>query len=563
MTKTRAWMRPLIPLLALMLVATACGDDDEEGAGQGQTPTTQAEQPVRGGTLVVALDGDPGSLNPAVTSNGGVHTASEPMFNGLVGLDSEGRPTPELAERWEVQEGGALYRFTLRDGVKFHDGQPFTSADVKYSFEQALIKFHARTRASLSAFNPTIETPDPRTVVFRFARPYAALLSQLNVTEAPIIPRHVYEPCGNDVDKVANCAPNKAPVGTGPFKFESYNANEIRMTRHTEYFRPGQPYFDSLVERIIPDAGTRTLALQRKEVDWLWSVQGADVATLRGDPGVTLAEAARGPGGGNCVLTVVYNMRPGEGRLPIFADLRARQALVHATNRQQAADQILFGQGRVSPQPIHTNIAVARAQNLTMPAFDLNRARQLLDQAGWRDEGGTRVARGVEGVPDGTPFRIDFVHFSGTQADYAQALRQQWRAVGVDLETKQMDNPTLTANMFTNRTFDTGIVSYCNESDPQIGVRRQYHSSQISTTAFTNGAGYSNPEMDRLWDQSTAEVDEGRRRQIFQQIQELALRDLPYWWLAETVNTRAFNSACRGFNIGNTGLFAEAGYCRR
>ena len=362
---------------------------------------------------------------------------------------------------------------------------------------------------------------------------------------------------------MAISSPNKAPVGTGPFKYASYNAIETRMTRHTEYFRPGQPYFDSLVERIIPDAGTRTLALQRKEDDWLWSVQGADVATLRGDPGVTLAEAARGPGGGNCVLTTVFNLRPGEGRLPIFNDIRVRQALVAATNRQQAADQILFGQGRVSPQPIHTNIAVTRAQNLTMPAFDLNRARQLLDQAGWRDEGGTRVARGVEGVPDGTPFRIDFVHFSGTQADYAQALRQQWRAVGVDLETKQMDNPTLTANMFTNRTFDTGIVSYCNESDPQIGVRRQYHSSQISTTAFTNGAGYSNPEMDRLWDQSTAEVDEGRRRQIFQQIQELALRDLPYWWLAETVNTRAFNSACRGFNIGNTGLFAEAGYCRR
>jgi peptide/nickel transport system substrate-binding protein len=566
-TTTRSQFRLFIGALVLALVATACGGDDDEGgdAGPGQTPTTAApEQPVRGGTLVVALDADPGSLNPAVTSNGGVHNASEPMFNGLVGFDDQGRPAPELAESWTVEENGAVYRFRLRQGVRFHDGQPFTSADVKYSFDQALIKFHSRTRTSLSAANLTIETPDASTVVFRFGRPYAPLLSQLNVTEAPIIPRHVYEPCGNDVDKTASCAPNKAPVGTGPFKFVSYDATEIRMARNPDYFRPGQPYFDNLVERIIPDQGTRTLALQRKEVDWLWSVQGSDIAVLRGDPSITLAEAARGPGGGNCVLTAAFNLRPPEGRPTFFADLRVRQALVAATNRQQAADQILFGQGKVPTQPIHSAIAVARTQGLTMPTFDLNRARQLLDQAGWRDEGGTRVARGVQGVPDGTPFRIDFIHFSGQQADYAQALRQQWRAVGIDLETKQMDNPTLTANMFTNRTFDTGIVSYCNESDPQIGVRRQYYTpTQFSQAAFLNAAYYSNPDMDRLWDQSSAEVDEGRRRQTFQQIQELAVRDLPYWWLAETLNNRAFNAACKGFNIQNTGLFAEAAYCRR
>ncbi|HEX2043207.1 MAG TPA: ABC transporter substrate-binding protein [Acidimicrobiales bacterium] len=558
MNTTRTRLRVVIPLLAIALVAASCGDDDDDEQTQ-----QAAEQPVRGGTLVMALESDPGSLNPAVTSGNAVHVPAEPMFNGLVGVGNDGNPMPELAERWQIEENGAVYRFTLRDNVRFHDGQPFTSADVKYSFEQVLIKFHSRTRASLSGANLTIETPNARTVVFRFPRPYAPLLSQLNVTEAPIIPRHVYEPCGNDVDKAASCAPNKAPVGTGPFKFVSYDATEVRMTRNPEYFRPGQPYLDNLVGRIIPDAGTRTLALQRKEVDWVWILQGPDVATLRGDPGVTLAEATRGPGGGNCVLTVVFNLRPPAGRPPVLTDLRVRQALVAATNRQQAADQILFGLGRVAPQPISTAIPVARAENLNMPSFDLNRAKQLLDQAGWKDEGGTRVARGVAGVPDGTPFKIDFVHFSGQQADYAQALRQQWREVGVELETKQMDNPTLSANMFTNRTFDTGIVSYCHESDPQIGVRRQYHSSQISQAPFTNGAGYSNPEMDRLWDESVSEVDEGRRRQLFQRIQELAVRDLPYWWLAETLNSRAYNSSCQGFNIQNTGLFAEGAYCRR
>ncbi|MDQ4097236.1 MAG: ABC transporter substrate-binding protein [Actinomycetota bacterium] len=244
--------------------------------------------------------------------------------------------------------------------------------------------------------------------------------------------------------------------------------------------------------------------------------------------------------------------------------MRTRQALWHATNREQGFQQVLFGQGKLATQPINTAIPVARATGITLPAYDVNRSKQLLDQAGWKDEGGgTRVARGVNGVPDGTPFNIDFHGFVGQQIDYGQVLKQQWKAVGVEVETKQEDNPTLSANVFRDRRFDTSAISYCNEADPLIGVRRQYHTSQISTTAFTNAAGYSNPDMDRLWDQSTTEADQTKRQQLFQQIQELAVRDLPYIWLAETVNTRGFNAACTGFNFQNTGLFAEGAYCKR
>jgi peptide/nickel transport system substrate-binding protein len=553
----------LFALMAVsVLLATACAGGDDEETG-GQAPTTQAEQPVRGGTLVVAINADPGHLNPAITSNGGVHTASELMFNGLVGFDEDGRPTPELAERWAVEEGGRVYRFTLREGVRFHDGELLDSSDVKFTFDNALLPLHARTRTSMTAAGVQVEAPDPRTVVFRFDRPYAPLLQQLNVTEAPIIPQHVYEPCG-DLANAAACPANRQPVGTGPFKFVSYSVTEIRLERHEQYFRPGLPYLDGVTIRIIPDEGTQVTSLQAGEIDWLWTVRGPDLAVLRGDSGITLEQVARGPGGGNCVLTYVFNLRPPEGRPAFFADLRTRQAIAAGTNRQQAADQILFGQGQVAPAPIHSDIEWASATGLTLPGFDLARARQLLDQAGWRSEGGgIRRAQGVEGVPDGTEFRIDFLHFAGVQGDYGQALRQQFRELGIELETKQMDNPTLTANMFTNRTFDSGIVSYCNESDPEIGVRRQYHSSQISRTPFTNGAGYSNPQMDSLWDQAGSEIERSRRTPIYREIQELAVRDLPYWWLAETTNTRAHRAACTGFNYQNTGLFAEAAYCRR
>src|SRR5919199_6497415 len=148
--------RLIVAAVALTLLATACGGDDKEsgsgtqtGQSQPSTPTTAA--PARGGTLVVAIQSDPGSLNPAVTSNGGVHTASEMMFNGLVGLDKDGKPTPELAASWTVEQNGAVYRFTLRDAVKWHDGQAFTSDDVVFTFNNALLKYHSRTSASMNA----------------------------------------------------------------------------------------------------------------------------------------------------------------------------------------------------------------------------------------------------------------------------------------------------------------------------------------------------------------------------------------------------------------------------
>ena len=133
----------------------------------------------------MAISADPGHLNPAITTSGATHAAAELLYNGLLGQDERGNPIPELAERWQVEQGGAVYRFRLRDGVKWHDGAPFTAADVKFTFEEILLKFHARTKASLGGPLAGIDTPDDRSIVFRFKQPYAPLLSQLDATEAP------------------------------------------------------------------------------------------------------------------------------------------------------------------------------------------------------------------------------------------------------------------------------------------------------------------------------------------------------------------------------------------
>ena len=553
-----------VAALAFTLLASACASDDDDDTpdAQGTTPTTAAA-PVRGGTLVMAIQSDPGSLNPAVTSNGGVHTASEMMFNGLVGWGPDGKPTPELAEKWTIEGNGTVYRFDLRQGVKWHDGRDFTSDDVKFSFERALMKLHSRTAASVGSANPTITAPDPRTVVFTFPQPYGPLLQQLNVTEAPIIPKHVYDSCA-DLATAAACPANKTPVGTGPFKLDSYSVTEIKMSRNPNYFRPGLPYLDGMTIRVIPDQGTQVLALENKEVDWVNPLPGPDLARVKANNALSTDANPRGSGGGNCVTTVVFNMKPPASRPGFFTDIRARQAVWAATNRQQAFQQIEFGQGRVATAPIHSGIGFAHAAGLPFPTFDVNRAKSLLDQAGWKAEGGdSRVARGVQGVPDGTEFNIDYHGFIGIQTNYGEVLRTQLKEVGITVQVKTEDTPTLTAAVFTRRDFDTAGVSYCNGDDPEIGVRRQYDSKQISATAFSNGAGYSNPEVDALLDQGAREVDPVKRTPIYRKLQEIAVRDLPYMWMTESVNTRGFPVNCTGFNHQNTGLFAEGASCKK
>ncbi len=554
-----------VAALAMTLVASACASDDDTPDAQGNTQTTQTTvaEPTKGGTLVVAISSDPGSLNPAVTSNGGVHTASEMMFNGLVGWGTDGKLVPELAESWAVEGGGSVYRFNLRQNVKWHDGRPFTSEDVKFTFEKALLPFHARTKASVGSASVTIEAPDARTVVFRFPQPYAPLLQQLNVTEAPIIPKHVYEGCA-DISTVAGCPANKTPVGTGPFKLDSYTIQEIKMVRNPDYFRPGLPYLDGLVERVIPEAGTQLLALENGEIDWVGSVPGPDIERVKADRSVGTATAPRGSGGGNCTLTGVFNIKPPAERPAFFGDLRTRQAFWHAVDRQQAFRTVSFSQGKVAQSPINSSITFAAATGLNLLAFDANRAKTLLDQVGWKDEGGgARTARGVANVPDGTKFEVDWHGFAGDQTRYGEQIRSQVAAVGITLNVKTEDNATFSAAVFTRRDFDTAVVSYCHGDDPEIGFRRTVDSRQISTTAFSNGAGYSNADVDRLLDQGASEPDTAKRTPIYRQLQEQVVRDLPYIWLTESAGLRAFNAGCTGFNHENTGLFAEAASCKK
>ena len=513
-------------------------------------PTTTLPSPARGGTLVAAISQDPGQLNPAITTAGAVHSASELMYNGLVEIDDKGNLVPELAESWTVRSGD--YTFKLRKGVTWHDGRPFTSADVKYTFEEPLPKYHARARASLLDAVSRIETPDPQTVIFRFYKPYAAFLQQLNVTEAPILPAHLYS--GTDPTKNPY---NLKPVGTGPFEFESYKPGaELRLKANKNYFKNGLPYLDGVVLRVIPDAGNQLIALEAGEVDFLYGVNGADLSRVKANKSLSTLETLSNPGGSNCIMSMSFNIDK-----PIFADQRTRQAILQGLDRKQFLDRILFGQGKVATAPIASGIAFAYAKDLKIPGFDRAAAAKLLDDAGWKQAGsGTRTSLGVTGIKDGTPLRFRFLSFP-TFALYGQLIKAQLSEIGIDVQLETADNAPFADRVFVRRDFDTNVISYCNGTDPEIGVRRMYDSAQVGPVAFSNSSAYRNATVTKLFEDAATRDSVAARTSIYRKIQEVLVEDLPYIWLVETTGTRVFRASCTGFS--ESGHFAEAASCKK
>ncbi len=489
-----------------------------------------------GGTLVIGVPTDPGTLNPGITTASPAHTVADSIFNGLIQLDAQFKAMPDLAESWTVSPDGRTYTFTLRRNISWHDGRPFSSADVKFTYEQVLLKYHARTRAGLENVLDRIDAPNPATVIFRFKGPFGALIQRSDVTEAPILPRHIYE--GTDILQNPG---NANPVGTGAFRFKEWNRGaQVTLVKNDRYFKAGQPAIDQIVFRVLPQAALSVIALERGEVDFLASIPAGDVPRLRGNTNLSLAPALAGPGGSFCIGTMIPNLT----RAPLD-NLKVRQAIFHAVNRDFIV-AVLGGLGRVAVAPISRGITWVNHPSLPQFRYDVSRANALLDEAGFR--------RG----PEGTRFRLTYVA-STTQIRYAEVVRDNLRDVGIEITVVPLEFTASVERVFIRKDFDLAFASYCNGPDPDIGVKRIYVSSNIQPIPFSNGASYRNPQMDELFDLAARSLDLNERGRYYRAIQEIAVRDVPYFWLVETFRYVGYNRDLKDMRFW-AGDLAERAY---
>nr|WP_246339856.1 ABC transporter substrate-binding protein [Ancylobacter tetraedralis] len=436
------------------------------------------------------------------------------------------QPLPSLAQSWEVAPDNLSITFKLRPGVKWHDGTPFTSKDVRYSVLELWKKLHPRGRTTFASVTD-VETPDERTAVLRLSQSSPIILGALSAAESQVLPAHIYagsEPAKNPA--------NLKPIGTGPFRFVRWNKGEyIEFERNPDYWDAGKPYVDKLIFRIIPDAASRAAAFEVGEVQYgpFDPVPLADIARLKQDP--KLAFTTQGYEWLSPIFTFEFNTQDA-----ITGNVKVRQAIAHAIDKQGLIDAAWYGFGTVATSPI-PHYQKYFSKNLPAYPFDPAKANALLDEAGFpRKDGGVR-------------FSIFFDYESNTDAlqNTAEFLRQNLKQVGIDLKLRSQDTPTLYKRVYTDYDFQTRAGQFSAMIDPAMGLYRLYWTKSIAKgVPNTNGARYSNPELDKLIEITQSNPDPAQRLAAFEGWQKIAMTDLPNIPLFELQRLTVYSKRLRG-----------------
>jgi len=431
------------------------------------------------------------------------------VFNGLVKYDKDLKVVGDLAESWDILDGGLTIVFHLRKNVKWHDGAPFTAKDVEFTYKKLV--------------DPAVKTPyssnfdrvkqllvlDDCTVKVEYSEPFAPALSRWGMW---IMPEHILK------DADLNSTPfSRHPVGTGPYKFKSWKTGEkIELVSNHEYFE-GRPFIDRYICRIIPDEATTFLELETRGVDM--SVLTPLQYTRQTDNNFfqTNYRKFRYPGFGYTYLG--YNLSD-----PKFGDIRVRQALNYAVNKQEMIDTIFFGLAHVTTGPFMADSWAYNKDVLPAP-FDPKRAKALLKEAGWTDTDGDGWCE-----KDGRTFEFTVLVNQGNaeRQRCAEMIQGYLAAIGIKMKIRVVEWSAMINEFINKRRFEAVLMGWFLGRDPDnFDI---WHSSKTREGEF-NFIGYRNEEVDRLLGEGRRTFDEKARAPIYRKIHRLIYDDQPYMFL--------------------------------
>jgi peptide/nickel transport system substrate-binding protein len=493
----RAGISGLTTVLAFLLLAASVFSGCQKSGG--------SEEP---GTLNFLIESMPANLDPRIGTDAQSEEIDGLIFDGLVQGGEHKDLAPDLAQNWETPNP-LTYVFHLRRGVKYHDGRPFTSADVKYTLDSIISGAVQSTKRGSFGLVESVDTPDDATVVIRLREPYASFIFNLSRLAIGIVPK----------DSGTGLAQN--PVGTGPFKFVGMTPDEeIVLERNSDYFGI-VPKIGRLRMRVVPEAVVRALELRKGTAD----IGGVDsltpdmIVTLAKDPGLAVDEQP-----GTQLAYVGFNFND-----PILAHREVRQALAYATDRESLIRYLLRGQARPARSLLPPS-NWAYDPNVKRYPYDPDEAEQLLDSAGYRRR------------PDGIRFRITLKTSTEESARLlGEALAAQWSRVGVQIDLRSLEEGTFYADISRGsfQVYEFIWTGYTND-DPDI-FDYVFNSKRIPPFGANRGH-YHNPELDALLDAQRVEMGRDKRKQLVWKIQEMVAEDEPYivlWYLDNTCVHRA------------------------
>jgi peptide/nickel transport system substrate-binding protein len=470
----------------------------------------QAPAPKRGGTAVLVLGTDPLSLSPDTTNSLADVGAACLLYDALVRFKTGFEIVPSLAKSWEISKDGTVYRFDLVD-AKWQDGKPVTSDDVKFTLEEISSKYGPRF-STAGKFIEQIDTPSPKQVVIKLKQPFGPFLFSLACEQnAAIMPAHILR--GQDILK--HPAILTQPVGEGPFRIKEWvRGSHIALERNPDYWRKdkGEPYLDRVMIKIMPDASARVLALRAGEIDYIWPdyFPLSAVEQFQKDPNFAMREVSY-PGSDIIILNT---------KNEFLAKPEVRQALYMAIDRQFIHDKVFNGLGGIPRSAFDTRLWAydKKIDYLKMYPYDVEKAKKLLDAAG------------AKPGADGTRFTIRLL-FETAKPEWlpaAQALQQFWQAIGVKTVLEGAERPVILKRVYSDYDFDATLQTYTTLGDPALGIARTYVTESIQKgTTFNNASQYSNPEIDKLFNEGRDAPTMAARQKPYDRIQEILARDLP------------------------------------
>jgi peptide/nickel transport system substrate-binding protein len=497
--------------------------------------------PKRGGTVIEGGLADPQGFNQLLATNGTSQIISRYVFEPLILIDSDNKLVPGLAETVPDAPDGKTYSFKLRKDLKWSDGRPITSEDVSFTFQllmdPAYTDFSSVQRGLVGNTLQSVQTPDPLTVIFTTKAANAGFLA--NGATLSILPKHILGTLNGK--QLMTTEFNTAPqVASGVFKFVKWDkGQEVRLARNDSYWA-GPSYLDTYVRKVLASDNAVATQLRLGEID-MGQVVGTELAGLKDNTDLNLVRY---------VARAFWYYQTQVGPTRPFADKAVRQALRWAIDVEKIKKVAFADEAQVMSTHLPSWSWAADKNPTVKYSYDPDKAKQLLDSAGWRV--------GSSGIREKGGRPLMFVISAGTGQNEAtlssQILQEQWKAIGADVEVKLKAAAQLSIDTLQNHDFDVLVANIATSLDPDFAS--QLYQSAGAVPGGANRGDYKNPTVDKLFDDARSTTDQAKRTDFYRQLQQILLEDLPLTPLVLPLATMGLRKRVNGVKYS---LFADAG----
>ena len=515
-------------IISFLILLVACGKENTE-----EKPEQLSVKPAAYGDIMVRGDiGDASNLIPLLASDKPSHDVAGLVYNGLVKYDKNMNIVGDLAESWKISVDGLIITFYLRKGVKWHDGRPFTAADVLYTYQ---VTIDPKTPTAYSGDFLKVkkaEILDDYTFRVTYDQPFAPALISWG---SAILPRHLLT--GKDITK----SPLKRqPIGTGPYMFKEWVAGQkIVLVSNPDYFE-GRPYIDGYITRIIPDTATMFLELRAQSISYMDLTPLQYTRQTENNLFNKYFNKYRYLGFKYTYLG--YNLKN-----PLFTDKKVRQAISYAINKEEIISGVLLGLGKPATGPYKPGTWAYNGNVKTYP-YNPKKARELLREAGWVDVNSDGILE-----KGGKPFVFEIITNQGneTRQKCAEIIQRQLKEVGINVKIRILEWAAFVNDFINKRRFDAVILGWTISLDPD--VYDVWHSSKTAPEEL-NFMSYKNREADELLEKGRGTFNQKERKEYYDRFQEILAEDQPYTFLYVPEELIIISSRFRGIEPAPIGL---------